>query len=458
MEHGALEELKSRIAGEALVPDDEGFAAALVIWNGMIAKQPAAIVRCKSVDDVVKAVSFAREQGLAVSVRGGGHHVAGSSLIDGGVVINLSQMRAVTVDPVSATVRAEGGARIAELDAATQAHGLAVPMGVVSETGVAGLTLGGGVGWMRRKHGMSCDNLIGADVVLSDGRLVRASATENADLFWALRGGGWDLGIVVALEYQAYPLGPEVWVSLVGYPWAEAKQVMQRFREFAVTAPEGFNALCVAWTVPEIDEFPRDAWGKPFILVVGPYAGSVEEGRQESRPLLSLGTVLGDGSGPMPYVEAQKVLFDEDYPTGDRYYWRSVYLRELSDPAIDVLLDLAAKRPSQRSSLDLWLLGGAIGRHAQDESAAGHRDAPWLIGIEANWSDPADDAANIAWAKEAGDVLQPFSTGGSYMNFEDPDDASATAASYGDALERLRAVKQKYDGANLFRSRRGLVG
>ena len=195
-----------------------------------------------------------------------------------------------------------------------------------------------------------------------------------------------------------------------------------------------------------------------FVVVVGPYAGSVEEGRKATEPLLSLGTVIGDLSSPMPYVEAQKALFDEDYPKGDRYYWRSTYLRDLSDSAIDALMDLTSDRPSPRSSLDIWQLGGAVSRHGQDTSAAGHRDAPWMIGIEANWSDPADDAANIAWAKTVGDRLKPFSTGGSYMNFEDPDDVSATAASYGDALERLVAVKQKYDPANLFRSRRGLVG
>jgi hypothetical protein len=458
MEDQALTALRAGLAGDAFVPGDDGYAAARVIWNGMIARQPAVIVTCKTVDDVVRALDFARAQSLGVSVRGGGHHVAGSSLIEGGLVVDLSEMRSVTVDPATSTVRAEGGAKLADLDAATQAHGLAVPVGVVSATGVAGLTLGGGVGWMRRKHGMSCDNLLAADVVLSDGRLVRASATENPDLLWALRGGGWDLGAVVMLEYQAHPLGPEVWVSFVGYSWSDAKQVMQGFRRFGATAPEGFNALCVCWTVPELEEFPRDAWGQPFVVVVGPYAGTVEEGRRETEPLLSLGSVLGNLSGPMPYVEAQKVLFDEDYPTGDRYYWRSIYLRDLSDSAIDTLMDLTLRRPSLRSSLDIWLLGGAISRHGQDDSAAGHRDAPWMIGIEANWSEPSQDGANVAWAKETGERLRPFSTGGSYMNFEDPDDAAATAASYGAALERLRAVKQKYDPVNLFRSRRGLAG
>ena len=458
MTNEALTRLRDDLKGPAFAPSDEGFAEARVIWNATVTKQPAVIATCADVDDVITAVKFAREQGLGISVRGGGHHVAGTSLIDGGLVVDLSQMRGVTVDPAKQTARAEGGALIGDLDRATQTHALAVPMGVVSETGVAGLTLGGGVGWMRRKHGMSCDSLIGADVVTSEGELIHASAEENADLLWALRGGGWDLGVVVALEYQAYPLGPDVWVPFIGYPWSEAKQVMQGFRKFIETAPESFNAVCVCWTVPELPEFPEEHWGKPFVVIVGPYAGTVEEGERVTEPLLSLGTVIGNLSGPMPYVEAQHALFDEDYPKGDRYYWRSIYLKDLDDGAIDALVEQTLARPSLRSSLDLWPLGGAIARQGPEDSAAGHRDAPWLIGIEANWSEPGEDAANIAWARASSEKLTPYSTGGSYMNFEDPDDSKATAASHGSALQRLLDVKKKYDPENLFRSRRGLVG
>ena len=458
MNNEALTKLRSSFSGSAFTPSDEGFGEARTIWNGTVTKQPAIIATCKTVDDVVKAVNFAREQGLGISVRGGGHHVAGSSLIEGGLVVDLSQMRKVTVDPESKTVRAEGGAQIGDLDRATQKHALAVPMGVVSETGVAGLTLGGGVGWMRRKHGMSCDNLIAADLVLADGSLVRASMEENADLLWALRGGGWDLGVAVGMEYQAHDLGPEVWVSFLGYAWEDARQVMQGFRQFMETAPEGFGALCVCWTVPELEDFPRDRWGRPMAVIVGPYAGPADEGERVTQALTSLGTVIGNLSGRMSWVEAQSALFDEDYPKGDRYYWRSSYLTGLPDDAIEALMNLTLTRPSPRSSLDIWSLGGAISRSGVNDSAAGHRAAPWMIGIEANWSDPTEDAANIAWAQEAAESLRPFSTGGSYMNFEDPDDAEATAASYGDALQRLVAVKQQYDPANLFRSRRGLVG
>jgi hypothetical protein len=262
---------------------------------------------------------------------------------------------------------------------------------------------------------------------------------------------------VTSLEYQAYPLGPDVWVTFIGYEWSDAKQVLQGFRDFAATAPDGFSALCVCWTVPEIDDFPKDAWGKPFVVIVGPYAGTVDEGQAVTKPLASLGNVLGDLSGAMPYVEAQKALFDEDYPSGDRYYWRSTYIRELSDQVIDALIDLTESRPSPRSSLDIWLMGGEIDRKDPHHAAFGARGAPYLIGIEANWSDPATDADNFAWTRAAGNRMAPFSTGASYLNFEDPDDARATQAAHGGGFDQLLKVKQEYDPQNLFRSRRGLA-
>jgi hypothetical protein len=456
MNSDAIEQLRRRLKGEVISSSDNTYDEARAIWNGTVDKRPAVIARCEGVDDVVAAVNVAREHGLGVSVRGGGHHVAGSSLIDGGLVVDLSSMRSVEVDPARKTVRCDGGTQIGDLDRATQAYDLAVPMGVVSATGIAGLTLGGGLGWMRRKHGLSCDNLIAADVVTADGTLVHASVSENEDLFWALRGGGWDMGAVVSFEFQAHDLGPEVWVTFLGYPWSQAKQVLKGYREYATTAPEGFSALCVCWTVPEIEEFPREAWGQPFVVIVGPYAGTVEEGREATKPLHGLGTPLAELSGPMPWVEAQSALFDEDYPDGRRHYWRSTYLRDLPDEALDALIDLTEHRPSLLSSLDIWQLGGAIDRVAEDATPIAHRGTPWLLGIEANWDDPADDDANQAWTKDVTAALAPFSAGGSYMNFEDPDDTTATRAAYGTNTERLRTIKQRYDPENLFRSRQGL--
>jgi hypothetical protein len=247
-----------------------------------------------------------------------------------------------------------------------------------------------------------------------------------------------------------------VWVPFIAYAWQDAKQVMQRFREFAVTAPEGLSAICVCWTVPEMDPFPKDAWGQHMVVILGPYIGLVDEGREASKDFPSFGTVLADLSGVMPWTEAQ-LLFDEDYPKGRRYYWRSTYLRDLPDGALDALVALTEQRPSLLSSLDIWQLGGAIDRVGPAETPIVHRGAPWLIGIEANWEDAADDEANREWTRAVSAALEPFSTGGSYMNFEDPDDAAATAAAYGANLERLRAVKHEYDPGNLFRSRRGLT-
>jgi FAD/FMN-containing dehydrogenase len=307
---------------------------------------------------------------------------------------------------------------------------------------------------MRRKHGYSADNLVSADVVTADGRLLHASRDENADLFWALRGGGWDMGVVTSLEYQAHELGPDVWVSLVFYPIEEARDAILRFDQFARNAPPGFNALGVLWTFPETDDFPAERRGTPAFIVVGPYADSVEEGERESKPVSALGTPTVDLSGPMPYVEAQKALFDADYPDGARYYWKSTYLRELNETVVDALLDLTRRRPSLLSSLDLWLLGGAIAGVKADDSPLGHRDAAYLVGVEANWTDPADDDANRAWARAAVDELSRFSTGGAYLNFDDLVDGRSAAEHHGPNFDRLVAIKQKYDPDNLFRSRR----
>jgi FAD/FMN-containing dehydrogenase len=457
MNEDALTSLRSRLRGNLVLPEDEGYDAARAIWNGTIDKKPAIIVRCAGVADVIDTVNFAREQGLGVSVRSGGHHVAGSSVIEGGLVLDLSLMRSVRVNPANSTVVCEGGALIGDLDRETQAFGLAVPLGLVSETGIAGLTLAGGMGWMRRKHGLSCDSLISADVVTADGQLVHANAAEHPELLWALRGGGWDLGVVVAFEFQAYPVGPEVFFTFVAYPRDEGTQVLQRFRDAYSVAPLGAAPLVVCWTFPEAEAFAPELWGKPFIALVGAYIGSVQEGEEAMEPMRELGNALVDMSGPIPWLEAQK-FFDEDYPQGRRYYWKSTYLKEFSNAAIETLLQIADERPSQLSSIDIWPMGGVIVEPGMDESPLAHRQAPFAIGVECNWDDPAEDEANIRFGRESIERLGPFSTGGSYLNFEDPDDTRATAAAYGPAMARLRTIKQQYDPGNLFRSRRGLSG
>jgi FAD/FMN-containing dehydrogenase len=449
----ALTGLSARLTGKAIRPGDGDYDTARKIWNGTIDKQPGLIVRCGSVDDVIAAVNFARDEGLAVSVRGGGHHVAGGSLNDGGLVVDLSQMRGVNVDPGTQTARAEGGAQLQDLDTATLGHGLAVPTGVFSETGVAGLTLAGGYGWQTRSRGMTVDNLIGADVVTADGKLLHASAAENTDLFWALRGGGTNLGVVTAFEFRTHPMPPEVFFAFVAYPMDQAKQVLQKMREFNKTSPREVGVLAVIWTFPASEPYPEEVWRQPFVGFAGPYIGDAAEGERVLQPIREFGTPMLDFSGAMPFGDVQRA-FDEEYPQGRRYYWRSTYLKELSDDAIDTLVDLGVKRPSPLTSLDLWILGGAVQDVGPTDTPIAHRQAPFMAGIESNWTDAADDAANIAWAREAHTRLTPFSTGGSYLNFEDLTDQNRVAAAYGANYERLMQIKRRYDPDNLFGARR----
>jgi FAD/FMN-containing dehydrogenase len=354
-------------------------------------------------------------------------------------------------------VHASGGALIGDVDRATQEHGLAVPLGLVSETGVAGLTLAGGYGWMRRKHGLSCDNVLAAEVVTADGQVLTVSPQEHPDLFWALRGGGWDLGVVTALDYQAHPVGPDVHLAFLTFGVAEAHQVLANLTELVRGAPRGFAPLAVFWTFPEADVFPEELWGQPFLGVAGPYVGAVAEGERVCAALRDLGTVLTDLSGVVPWVEAQQ-FFDEDYPRGRRYYWKSSHLASLEPEAVTALTALAASRPSPLTSLDVWINGGAIADVPDADSPVGNRSAPYMVGIEANWDDPAQDRANIEWARAASAALEPFSSPGAYLNFDDLGDPETFRRAHGDSYERLAGVKQAYDPTNLFRSRTGPVG
>jgi len=441
--------------GKAIRPGDANYDEARRVWNGTIDKRPALIVRCQNSDDVVAAVKLARTEGLAVTVRGGGHHVAGSAVNDGGLVIDLSEMRGVTVDAAAKTARAEGGALLVDVDNATLQHGLAVPMGLFSETGIAGLTLAGGYGWQSRLRGLACDNLIAAELVTADGSLLKATASENTDLFWALRGGGQNLGVVTSFEYRAHPMPDQLFFLFVAYPIAEANEVLRKVREYTRTAPREAGIIAVLWTFPAAESYPEEIWNQQFVGIAGPYIGDAAEGERILQPLRELGTPMFDISSPMPFGDIQH-LFDEEYPKGRRYYWRSTYLKELSDDALLKVVDLGSRRPSPFTSLDVWIGGdSAVADVGVDETPMAHRDAPFMIGIESNWEGPAHDAANIAWAREVFTALEPHSTGGSYVNFEDSDDPARVAAAYGPNYQRLMQIKQKYDPDNLFGSRRG---
>jgi FAD/FMN-containing dehydrogenase len=452
LDDSAIEAFKSSLRGELLKPGDIGYEEGRRIWNGMIDKRPALIARCAGVADVIASVNFAREHELLMAVRGGGHNVAGTAVADGGLVIDLSPMKGIRVDLSTQTVRAEGGVTLGELDHETQAYGLATPLGVVSETGIAGLTLNGGLGWLRRKYGLSSDNLVSADVVTADGRFLTASETENPDLFWGIRGGGGNFGIATSFEYRLYPVGPEVMVCFVLYPGERAKEVLGFCDEYVAQAPEEVSPLAFLGRVPEVELFPEEWHGKPYAAILALYAGELEEGARVLQPLRDLGDPIADLSSPMPYVEAQKIL-DEDYPNGWRYYWKSQNVDSLGDEVVERLMAHAEDAPSDHSTIDVWYQGGAMGRVGAEETAFGDRSVPYLLGIEANWEEPQDDETNVAWARNCVADMRRFSDGGNYLNFpgflEEGQDLIRDA--YGENYERLVALKNEYDPTNLFR-------
>ena len=446
--------LAANFQGQLIRPGQAGYDEARAVWNGMIDRSPALIARCANTNDVVAAVNFARENNLRVAVRGGGHNVAGHAVCDGGLVIDLGLLNSVEVDAEARTVRAGGGTTIGELDQATQQYGLATPMGVVSATGIAGLTLGGGYGWLRNTYGLSSDNLIAAEVVTADGRVVRASETENFDLLWGLRGGGGNFGIVTAFEYRLYPVGPEVAFTFVFHSGEgdRMKKAIQFYRDYSAAAPDEVSTLMATGIIPpEPELFPVEIHNRPFVLFGAMYAGQAEEGQRLMQSLRDFGQPLLDFSDIMPYVEAQKI-FDADYPNGNRYYWKSLNLNRLDDEVIERIVKHAHRQPSVFSTVDLWYIGGAVSRASAEQSAFHGRQAAFLLSPEANWEHPEDDEANIAWLREFIADMQEFSDGSRYLNFpgfqEEGDQMMRQA--FGPNYDRLAALKKKYDPTNFF--------
>jgi FAD/FMN-containing dehydrogenase len=442
-----------QIEGQLIRPGDAEYDEARVVWNGMIDRRPALIVRCANAADVAASIQLARENQLPLAVRGGGHNVAGHAVCDDGVVIDFSNMKDIQVDPAARTARVQGGATWGDLDAATQAYGLAAPGGVVSKTGIAGLTLGGGFGWLRNKYGLSCDNLIGAEVVTADGQIIHASERENADLLWGLRGGGGNFGVVTTFEYQLHPVGPEVMFVFVLHDGSgeNMKRGLQFYREFSKNAPDEASTIAVCGNVPPEPGFPAELHGHPYVLFGGLYAGHAEEGKKVLQPLLDFGKPLLDFSGVKPYVEAQQA-WDADYPDGHRYYWKSLNLTRFDDEVIDRIVKHARKMASGHSTIDIWHIGGAVSRGSADTSAFNGRHAALLLSPEANWEHAEDDAANITWLREMIADMQAFSDGSSYLNFpgfQEEGDAMMRKA-FGAQYEKLAALKAKYDPTNLF--------
>lgn len=446
-----IEAFKNSLRGDLLHPNDNGFEEARKVWNGMIAKKPALIVRCKGAADVISAVNFARDSHLLFSVRGGGHNVAGSALCDGGMVIDLSRMRSVRVDPEHRTARAEGGATLGDLDHETQAFGLAAPVGVVSATGIAGLTLHGGVGWLSRKYGMTVDNLRSVDIVTAEGRLIKANKDENSDLFWAIRGGGGNFGVVTSFEFGIHPVGPMVWLAAPMYAAEKGEDGLRFFRDFMAVAPDELGAIAVFWNAPKEPPIPEKARGAPVIIFLACYTGPFEHGEEVIRPLREFDTPVADLSGPMRFLEVQKFL-DADYPNGMFYYWKSLYLESLSDEVIHAIVGHAGERPSPITSLDVWGLGGAMCRIGPGETPLARRQVPFLLGIESNWEKSEESQENIAWTRKVFKDIERYTRSGIYLNFpgfnEEGEDLLKGA--YGSNYERLQAIKAKYDPDNLF--------
>ncbi|HSO27833.1 MAG TPA: FAD-binding oxidoreductase, partial [Anaerolineales bacterium] len=426
-------------------------------WNGMIDRHPQLIVQPANVQDVIAAVTFARENNILVSVRGGGHSVAGLSTNNNGLVIDLVRMNRVSVEAEKKVAHIQGGAIWGQVDAATQAFGLAAPAGVVSDTGVAGLTLGGGLGWLRTKYGLSADNLLSAEVVTADGRLITASATKNTDLLWALRGGGGNFGIVTEFTFQLHPVGPEVMFVFVFHKadtMDEMKAAVRFFEEHIFKAPEEVSSIGFAGIFPPgAEAFPAELHGRHFFAIGALYAGDPQEGERVLAPFRNFREPAIDFSGRMPYTEAQK-MFDEDYPKYEmRYYWKSLNLTQFGEDTIQRYVEHAWRQPSPYSTTDLWPIRGAVARGSDLESSYFGRHARFLLNPEANWITPAEDGANIAWVRDFVEGMQEFSDGSRYLNFaglQEEGDAMMLQA-FGEHYERLQQIKRKYDPDNLFR-------
>jgi FAD binding domain/Berberine and berberine like len=429
-------------------------AAARDVFNAMHASRPDEVVGCSTTDDVAAAIKRARDGNLRVAVRGGGHSIAGLSAIEGGMLIDLGPMNTVQVDPERRIAKVGGGALWSDVDQATQAHGLATPGGVVSDTGVAGLTLGGGYGWLRRKHGLSSDNVIEAEVVTADGQVLTASADENPDLYWAIRGGGGNFGIVTSFTFALHPVGPEVAFSATFYPIEEYAQVLRGWRDYVEQAPDEVTTVCVGITFPANPELPEAIHDRPVVIVGGVFVGDVEEGLKITAPLRELGTPLFDMSGPTPFVGVQ-TGFDPLFPRGQlRAYWKSQYLNELSDDAVETIAAKAGERPAPLTLMNVFAMGGAIAKVGEEETAFATRKPLYMVSIDGMWSDAADDEANVAWVRDTWNAVKEYGTGEVYLNFtgraDEAPDAGVDSA-LGRNMARLAEIKAKYDPDNFFR-------
>jgi FAD/FMN-containing dehydrogenase len=440
---------KSRIKGQIVLPSDSTYGEVRKIWNAMIDRQPALIVRCGEADDVPHAIAFARENGLEISVRGAGHNIAGNALCDDGITIDFSTMRDIRVDPERLRAFVEPGATLADLDEATQSHGLATPVGINSTTGIAGLTLGGGFGWLTRKYGMTIDNLVSVEAVTANGKRIRASEDENADLFWALRGGGGNFAVVTQFEFKLHRIGPEILAGLAVFPFGQAKQVLTQYREFLQLAPEELNVWAVLRKAPPLPFLPEQVHGKEVVVLVPFYTGEAAQGRKLIDPLLRFGDAYGEHIVSQPYVQWQKA-FDPLLTPGARNYWKSHNFIELSDGALDSMIEFAGKLPSPQCEIFIGLIAGAANRIPANAMAYGHRDTKFVLNVHGRWDESTEDQRCIAWARAFFQATAPYASAGAYVNFMTGDETDRVATAYGTNYDRLAQIKKQYDPDNVF--------
>jgi FAD/FMN-containing dehydrogenase len=452
---GGLEEFRAALRGRLIQASDADYDAARTIWNAMIDRRPGLIVRCAGAADVLAAVNFARDQRMPLAIRGGGHNIAGSALCDDGLVIDLSGMRAVQIDPRRRRAYVEGGATLRDFDHEAQSFGLATPLGINSTTGVAGLTLGGGFGWLTRSFGMTVDSLLSAEIVTADGRRLHVSDKDEPDLFWAIRGGGGNFGVVTNFEFALHPVGPEVTAGLMIFPLAQAQKLMRQYRDFIGTIGDDLSVWAVLRKAPPLPFLPAAVHGTDIVALAffSPQKPGAVQGAIER--LRGFGQPLGEHIGAVPY-EAWQQAFDPLLTPGARNYWKSHNFNQLSDAAIDVVIDYAGKLPSPHSEIFMGLIGGKANTLPAGATAYPHRQALFAMNVHTRWEDPADDARCITWAREFFKMAAPYAAGGVYINFLTQDEGDRIADAYGPNFARLAQIKAKYDPHNLFRANQNI--
>jgi FAD/FMN-containing dehydrogenase len=456
LKQDAFDGLKTRLRGPVFAPGEAGYEESRTVWNAMIDRQPAVVARCLGVADVIASVQFARDNDILLSIKGGGHNIAGLATADGALMLDMSLMRGVWVDRQKTIAHAQAGCLLGDVDRETQVVGLAAVLGFVSLTGIAGLTLGGGFGYLTRRWGWTSDTVVGIDVVTADARLVRASGDENADLFWGLRGGGGNFGVVTGIDYALYPVGPEIVGGVVAWPAREAPKILELYRTLAEQAPPELTLVLLMRPAPPAPWLPKAMHGKPIVALLACHSGRPEEGEKAVASIKSFGKPIGDVLVRRPYAQMQTLL-DATQPKGRRYYWKSEYLPRIEPALGEKAIEHAARIRSPHSAVILFQIAGALNQLSEEHSPVGNRDARYVLNVAGAWEQASEDRANIEWAREAWNDMKSFSTGGTYINFLNEEDGpERTAAALGKGLRRLAEVKARWDPQNVFRTNRNI--